>query len=329
VGGRELASTTVSANPPLVTVTGRSGGDTLPASGPLTLHWNGTDEDGDDLDYIVLYSFDDRASWRTLATTGISNTLTVDTSQLEGTNEVAGGWLRVVASDGVLTAYADTGPFQVEDKAPTVRIASPAPDSVYAYGQTVALEGYGQDFEEGTLAGDQLVWHSSIDGDLGTGQLLHPTLLSIGDHIITLLAVDAAGNEASAAVAISIEPAVEVGGPALAAAPFSLVFQAEAGGESPAPLQLSVRNTGSGVLEWTASTDAPWLALDVTAGTAPGEIMVGVDTGAFEPGEVHETAITLAGAGQTVTVPVTVQMMGALQEAHTLYLPAILNTTQP
>lgn len=325
VAGRELASTTVSANPPAVAITGRSGGDALPASGPVTLAWDGTDTDGDALDYILLYSFDDRASWRTLATTHISNTLTIDAGQLEGTGEAAAGWLRVVANDGVLTAQADTGPFQVEDKAPSVQIASPAPDSVYTHGQTVALEGYGRDFEEGTLADAQLTWHSSLDGKLGTGHLLHPVLLSVGDHVVTLVAVDAAGNEASASVTISVVSSVEDAGPTLTAAPISLAFQATAGAANPAPLRLSVRNTGSGVLDWTASADASWLTLSTTTGTAPGEIMVSVDSGAFQPGEVHDATITLVGGGQIITMPVTVQMIGTAEEIHTLYLPAIWN----
>ena len=116
---------------------------------------------------------------------------------------------------------------------PVVQIASPAPDSVYAYGQLVTLEGYGQDFEEGTLADTQLTWHSSLDGELGTGQLLHAELLSVGVHEITLIVTDAAGNEASESVTISIAPTLEIAGPTLVAAPFSLVYQAEAGAENP------------------------------------------------------------------------------------------------
>ena len=46
--------------------------------------------DGDSLDYLVLYSFDDRASWRTSGHNPHQYTrVTIDTGQLEGTN---GSW---------------------------------------------------------------------------------------------------------------------------------------------------------------------------------------------------------------------------------------------
>lgn len=320
---RELVSTAVSANAPHITITERTGGDVLPAAGTIDLGWQAADNDENPLHYLVLYSFDDGNSWRALATTPISATLRIDTSQLEGTGGTAVGWLRVIANDGVLTAQADTGPFQVEDKVPTIQISSPAPESVYSYGQIVTLEGYGSDFEEGSLADTQLTWHSSRDGELGSGHLLYPELLAVGDHEIMLTAVDTAGNVVSDTVTITVQSAMEMPDATLAAAPFSLVFQAEAGAENPASQRLSIRNSGSGVLNWMAHENAPWLTLSETSGSAPSEITVLVDTSTFLQGQVIQSEIRLTSAGQTLTLPVTVQMMGDPGDNHIIYLPGI------
>src|SRR5258706_335086 len=94
-----FAPVTVQSGPgsrPSVTITSRSGGPNLPASGPVTLTWSGADSDGDALRYTLLYSFDNRATWRTLATMIPSNTLTIDASQLEGTNGASTAYFRVV-----------------------------------------------------------------------------------------------------------------------------------------------------------------------------------------------------------------------------------------
>jgi hypothetical protein len=80
----------------------------------MTLQWNGTDADGDTLQYDVLYSSDGRTTWTPL-TAGLQDPqFTVDVGNLLASNQT---WFRVVALDGVNTGTADVGPIQVVNQA--------------------------------------------------------------------------------------------------------------------------------------------------------------------------------------------------------------------
>jgi hypothetical protein len=177
---------------------------TLSATGaPLTLAWSASDPDGDALQYTVLYSRDDRSTWSAVSTTSDTQ-ISIDPGALAGTAGPNSGYLRVVASDGTNNSAADLGPFTIENKPPVARIVSPLRGSAVVYGGTLSLEGSGVDPEDGTLPGQNLEWTSSLDGELGTGGVLHPRFLSAGNHVITLRAVDANGATGTATVDISV-----------------------------------------------------------------------------------------------------------------------------
>ena len=76
------------------------------------------------------------------------------------------------------------------------------------------------------------------------------------------------------------ESAVEVKPKAtIAAAPAHLRFRIYAfvpAGDPPAQT-LAITNRGEGTLDWTASTQARWIALGPASGTAPGQLQVGLD----------------------------------------------------
>jgi hypothetical protein len=200
----EITSKNISANAPTVNFTSRMGPPGLPISAPLVLNWRGSDPDGDALSYTLLYSPDDRVTWRALVT-GIRDTrATVDPSQLEGTHSTGVGYFRVIANDGILTGFGDTSPFTIGDKPPIARIISPAGGSAFEPGQTVTLEGMGQDTEDGTLDDERFVWQSSRDGFLGGGHLAHTRHLSEGIHEISLTVNDSTGQAATATTNIAV-----------------------------------------------------------------------------------------------------------------------------
>ena len=90
----------------------------------------------------------------------------------------------------------------------------------------------------------------------------------------------------------------------IGATPASLSFAATQGGANPASQTLSISNSGSGTLNWTASDSAPWLRLSRTSGTNNGVIIVSVITGTTVVGTYNGT-ITLSATGiASVTVPV-------------------------
>jgi hypothetical protein len=73
-------------------------------------------------------------------------------------------------------------------------------------GDTLLLTAYATDVERGVLKGAAVAWRSSLDGLLGTGDTLWllAGTLSPGDHVITVRAVDPAGNADSLTVELSV-----------------------------------------------------------------------------------------------------------------------------
>ncbi len=76
----------------------------------------------------------------------------------------------------------------------------------------IHLTGTGTDAEDGDLAGQSLVWRSSIDGELGTGTAIE-VQLSAGEHVISLTVTDSSGvtTTVSAMLTVTaIPPAVQI-----------------------------------------------------------------------------------------------------------------------
>lgn len=321
--GKEIASANVSAHPPEVAITSRSGGPNLPSSGPVTIGWNGSDQDADSLSYILQYSRDNQGTWRTLATGIISTSLTTDLSQVEGTGGASNGYFRVLANDGVLTASAVNGPFSVAGKAPAAEIVDPANGSSYTYGQVVTLEGYGQDFEDGTIPDGQLSWSSDLDGHLGTGHLLYPSLLSAGTHHISLAVTDSNGQTGTSSIVLTIGAESALPGPTLSVGPGHLYFSGSQFGASPAGQSLSLRNLGSGALSWIASSDAAWVTLGDSSGAAPADITVTVNMNGVWTSSIRQAQITISAVGAANSPQVITVSAQSLTYHPPVFLPVI------
>jgi hypothetical protein len=114
----------------------------------------------------------------------------------------------------------------------------------------------------------------------------------------------------TAEVASDMTTAVSSSGPPaprLSVSPASLSFSGTQGGASPAAKTLSVANTGSGTLSFTASDDAPWLAVTPASGSAPQDLSVAADIAGLAPGTYSATVTVTAPGAQAspTTMPVT------------------------
>jgi hypothetical protein len=162
-----------------------------PVSGELldteevTLAWNAGDPDGDPIVFDILYSADNGDTWKALTVAYPNQSLTVPRSALAATNA---GRLRVVASDGVHTAIAESEVFAVTDNPPFLEIFQPAGGTFYSGDQLLPLEAVGFDPDIGALDGPQIVWSSDIHGQIAVGARpeLFASELSPGQHTLTV-----------------------------------------------------------------------------------------------------------------------------------------------
>lgn len=92
----------------------------------------------------------------------------------------------------------------VENTDPVAYILLPVNNSTYSEGATISFSGTGIDFEENTLTGGALVWTSSIDGQIGTGNTFISTGLSIGAHTVTLTVTDSGGRTDTSKITLNI-----------------------------------------------------------------------------------------------------------------------------
>lgn len=95
---------------------------------------------------------------------------------------------------------------------PTASIEAPPDSSIYEDGESISFSGSAEDPEDGALSGDDLVWHSDVDGQFGTGSTVSTSSLSSAHHVITLTATDSDGISGVATVRVGVHgpPAVSI-----------------------------------------------------------------------------------------------------------------------
>jgi hypothetical protein len=168
----------------------------------VKIAWEASDQDNDPLQVQIEYSPDDGASWSILATNPEGNSLEIDSTTLAGGDSAR---LRLRVSDGFNTTVADSDLFQISNKSLEAFISWPEDGAQFKVGAAIYLTGLGLDLEDGSLDPDKLHWTSDIDGDLGNGDLLVDSL-SVGEHALTVEAVDSAGARGETKVHITILP---------------------------------------------------------------------------------------------------------------------------
>jgi len=112
---------------------------------------------------------------------------------------------RVLAVDfkGNESVSSDIRSFTVSNVDMTVSVDSPINASSYDVGDTVTFTGSAQDALGNDITGTSLVWASSVDGDVGTGETIYASL-SAGEHTITLTATDNNDNIGSDSVSVTV-----------------------------------------------------------------------------------------------------------------------------
>jgi len=189
-GNQEIHVNNLSANAPKVAFTGITAGQKL--GDRVTLTWDSSDADGDNLTYQIWY-------YRTidemfLVATGLTgNSLEVDLTKLPGSGE---GWFGILATDGGRTGQSETPKVSVPYKAPDIVNHIPE-GKQYKADSAIVIAGRVSDVQDGWLS-DGFEW--SVDGKVvsnGTTLSLAPNTLSAGTHTITLKVTNSAGVSSS------------------------------------------------------------------------------------------------------------------------------------
>lgn len=196
--GQVIEARKASPNAPIVAITAPKESQQLD-NVPFTFEWQGSDDDGDTLTYDVMYS-NNNETWEALSVGLVEPELTVDIDDLPGGT----GYLRILASDGFNSGISETVPFFLPKHAPQVEITSPAEGALFSPAQLVVMAASAYDLEDGQLAGDDLTWSSSMDGPLGSGEMIDMVNLSTGKHEITVTATDSDNETGEDTVTIEV-----------------------------------------------------------------------------------------------------------------------------
>lgn len=324
---KTLATEFVTAQPPVVSdVALQNAPD--PIAGTVTLAWNATDADGNALHFDVLYQRDGAGPFVPLQMGITGTSAAIDTASLAG----GSGVFRVVATDGVQSAHADSAPLTVPAKPPQPGILEPSTGTQIHYGQLVNFMAHASDVQDGTVADTALVWTNSKGETLGTGSLLSLADLPFGANEIILSATNSVGLTGSTSVTIHVDDDLQLPGPTLSADPVQLVWHLPSGTTDVQTALLSITNSGGGNLQWTATTDATWITLSAAGGTAPASITVSVDPTGMTEGSIRTANIVVNVAGgegqaaQSITIPVTLALGAVVDPPETAPTPTVMPT---
>jgi outer membrane protein assembly factor BamB len=128
---------------------------------------------------------------------------------------------------------------------------------------------------------------------------------------ITITANGAQGSPATVDVTLVVSAVTPQ--PVLSVSPTALTFNYTIGSAQPSPATLTVSNTGTGTLIFTANSNQPWLSVSPASGTATQAESVSVSTTGLAAGTYSgQIVITATGAtGSPVTIPVTLNVVNA------------------
>jgi hypothetical protein len=303
-----IASQTVSANPPVINNVALSGAPN-PVTGTVTLGWTASDADGDPLTFDVLYTRDGGATFQPVVFGVTGNQTLLDTRRLGGGT----ARLRVIASDGLLTAQADSAPFTMANKPPAARIDSPGNGDHFHFGQLVALMGEADDPQGAGVSGSGLVWTDQRGDVLGTGTAVYTTNLPVGMDVITLTATNNLAMSAATHITVTVDDDLRLLGPTLSVGPSQVSWQIAPGTAAAQTADVGIANVGGGSLSWTAGSDQSWLTLGALSGSAPFTLPLSANPAGMTNGQTRTAHVTITkpadgGPQQSIMIPVQIAM---------------------
>ena len=154
-------------------------------SGRQTITWEGNHSLNHHLQYFLRYTHTNGEKWQRIGLRTEEPHQEIDFDQLPGGKNCR---VSIVATDGVNTTTSISMPFQVEIKPCKAMIFSPEDGAAFAIKSHILFQGQGFYMEETKAETEDLVWTSSIDGELGRGALVQTKELSAGRHEIALIA---------------------------------------------------------------------------------------------------------------------------------------------
>lgn len=140
-----------------------------------------------------------------------------------------------------------------------------------------------------------------------------PSSLAAGTYAGVITISSSSSSSGSSTATISVSLTVAGGQPVLAVGATSLSFTYDYSGALPAAQTVSISNTGTGALSWTASDPDFWVALSPASGTGAATLSINVNPANLAAGSYTSTVtITAPGAaGSPATIALSVTVTGA------------------
>jgi hypothetical protein len=204
----------------------------------------------------------------------------------------------------VQSGFGDSPTYIFAGKPPVPRILLPAAGTQVHWGQMLYFLGEADDAQDGSVEAAGLRW-SVGRRILGTGPSISVDDLPVGQHLISLRAVNSLGLSASTSIAVIVDDEISLPGPTLSVAPLMVGWHLPEGASQMVSKQIQITNAGGGTLQWTLSEGAGWLTASAASGTAPSVITLTADPGGLADGtELKEEIVVTGPGGQTKTVTV-------------------------
>ncbi|HFD12261.1 MAG TPA: hypothetical protein ENJ32_07310, partial [Crenotrichaceae bacterium] len=166
--------------PPTASITAPANNTSVTIGDNITFTGTGTDPEDGDVTASLAWSSDLVGSIGNGGSFS-SSTLTVGTHLIKATATDSGS---LTGTDSITVIVNPPG-----NTAPTATITAPANNTSVTVGDNITFTGTGTDPEDGDVTAS-LAWSSDLDGSIGSGGSFSSSTLTVGTHLITVIATD-------------------------------------------------------------------------------------------------------------------------------------------